>query len=83
MLLPRSAQELKSAASAPSWDKRPEHPGPPVIFTEEHQRGASHLHVYRDRLAGRHILVDVKLRDRHIVQHHSAIIDRQGDRLAV
>src|SRR6266568_5874788 len=74
---------LAMAYSTPSRDERPEHPGPPVILAEEHQRGASHLHLYRDRLASRHILVDMKLWDRHVVQHHSAIVDRQGDRPAV
>ncbi len=69
--------------SAPSRDERSEHPGSSVILAEEHQRSASHLHLYGDRLAGRHILVDVQLWDRHIVQHHSAIMDRQGDRPAV
>ncbi len=74
---------LASGYSAPSRDERPEHPGPPVILAEEHQRSASHLHLYGDRLAGRHILVDVKLWDRHIVQHHSTIMNRQGDRPAM
>ncbi len=74
---------LTVASSAPSRDERPEHPGTPVILAEEHQRSTSHLHHDRDRLAGRHILVDVELWDRHIVQHHSAIMDRQGDRPAV
>ena len=74
---------LAVASSAPSRDERAEHPGPPVILAKEHQRGASHLHHDRDGLAGRHILVDVELRDRHVVQHHSHVMDRQGDRPAV
>ena len=69
--------------SAHRRDERPEHPGTSVILAEEHQRGAPHLHHDRDGLAGRHILVDVKLRDRHIVQHHSAIMDPQRDRPAM
>ena len=54
-----------------------------MILTKEHQRGASHLHVYRDCLTGGHILVKVELWDGHVVQHHSAIMDGQGDRPAV
>src|SRR5690349_4521240 len=73
---------LTMAYSAPSRNERSEHPGPPVILADEHQRGVSHLHLHGDRLAWRHVLVDVKLWDRHVVQHHSTVMDRQSDRPA-